>query len=157
MTITGWEIPVVIRLTGRLFYLYPDVLRISRRPGKRARRRRTDRGVYRGRHQGDVRRFSGRVCPEPGSCFLFLQGSARGYVARASDLGWTDAEIAQATQETAVVNVNNLMAEGFGYPPDWMRPYNPAAKPLIDTCGTEEERKPLINAFVNSDSSSEAN
>jgi hypothetical protein len=36
--------------------------------------------------------------------------------------GWTDSEIAQANQMIAVMNMNNLMAEGFGHPPDWMRP-----------------------------------
>lgn len=74
-------------------------------------------------------------------------GSARGAVLHATQTGWSNAEVAHAIQVTALMNMNNLMAEGFGYPPDWMHPYAPDSSIPIDECGTPQERKMLLDFF----------
>ena len=73
--------------------------------------------------------------------------SARGAVLHAVEAGWSDAEVAHAIQVTALMNMNNLMAEGFGYPPDWMHPYDPESNLPIDECGTPQERDTLLKFF----------
>ena len=73
--------------------------------------------------------------------------SARGAVLHATETGWSDAEVAHAIHVTALMNMNNLMAEGFGYPPDWIHPYDPEATIPIEECGTAQERKVLLDFF----------
>jgi len=80
--------------------------------------------------------------------------SARGAVLDAIETGWSEAEVAHAIQVTALMNMNNLMAEGFGYPPDWMHPYDPEAVIPIEECGTPEERKGLLEFLGISDGQS---
>ncbi len=70
--------------------------------------------------------------------------SARESVLHATETGWSEAEVAHAIQVIALMNMNNLMAEGFGYPPDWIHPYDPEATIPIEECGTPQQREVLL-------------
>lgn len=59
--------------------------------------------------------------------------------------GWSEPQIAQSIFVAAAWNFTNRFANGFGLPGDWLHPYAPDAAIPMRTCGSEEERKVVID------------